>query len=185
MPPKKVCNLKSNDNPSVVFSQQLTSRTLYIRHFKSNSNSWIWRTFCCSAFYQTPLKSCILRTRNCHSLQALKDRTLKKPKRTLHNRISQTLNRLILRTLNLKTLLTRSSRNLRTLYSRILLAFHGCSLRTFNGRISWNLVAFFRTFNRRILQTFKGVFLRTFHSCILRKFNGCILQTFWSHFTKI
>ena len=185
MPPKKVCNLKSNDNLSAVLSQQLTSRTLYVRHFKSNSNSWIWRTFCCSAFYQTPLKSCILRTRNCHSLQALKDRTLKKPKRTLHNRISQTLNRLILRTLNLKTLLTRSSRNLRTLYSRILLAFHGCSLRTFNGRISWNLVAFFRTFNRRILQTFKGVFLRTFHNCILRKFNGCILQTFWSHFTKI
>ena len=160
MPPKKVCNLKSNDNLSAVLSQQLTSRTLYIRHFKSNSNSWIWRTFCCSAFYQTPLKSCILRTRNCHSLQALKDRTLKKPKRTLHNRISQTW--LILRTLNLKTLLTRSSRNLRTLYSRILRAFHGCSL-----------------------QTFKGVFLRTFHSCILRKFNGCILQTFWSHFAKI
>ena len=62
MPPKKVCNLKSNDNPSVVFSQQLTSRTLYIRHFKSNSNSWIWRIFCCRAFHQTLLKSCILRT---------------------------------------------------------------------------------------------------------------------------
>ena len=158
MPAKKICNLKSNDNLSVVLSLQLTSRTLYIRHFKSNSNSWIRSTFCCRAFYETLLKSCILRTiygcafykhemfvnilpqfaAVCRSLQALSSRTLKKPKPQLHNRISQTLNRLLLRTLNLKVLRTLnrrilrtlSSRNLSTFKSRILRTFHGCSLRT-------------------------------------------------------
>ena len=181
MSPKKVCNLKSNDNLSAVLSQQLTSRTLYIQHFKSNSNSWIWRTFCCSAFYQTPLKSCILRTRNCHSLQALKDRTLKKPRRTLHNRISQTLNRLILRTLNLKTLLTRSSRNLRTLYSRILRVFHGCSLRTFNGRISRNLVAFYKLLTVAFYKHLRAYFYEHFTAAFCEN----LTVAFYKHFGRI